>query len=306
MTSFALDQEDYERPFDPGAPLVASGNLRRRKIVSWLMEGSARLAAFIAVAVLFIVVFAVAKHGAAAINVDFLTKDPPVFGGNSGGIAPAIVGTALVVAMATVMAAPIGILIALYVTEFARTKIAGTVQLALDLINGLPTIVIGLFLFELLIVGGHHGSAFIASLALAIIMIPLIARGTQEVLLLVPNSLREAADALGVAKRRSVLGVILPAAMGGILTSTILAIARAAGETAPVLLLAGIFNNQLNVDPFKPVATIPVTIYQLSEQPDPAGFARAWGAGFVLLLFILITSLAGRMALARSRSKLSK
>jgi len=306
MTSFALDQDEYERPFDPGAPLVASGNLRRRKIVSWLMEGSARLAALVAVAVLFIVVFAVAKHGAAALSIDFLTKDLPVFGGNSGGIAPAIAGTALVVAMATIMAMPIGILIALYVTEFAPPKIAGSVRLALDLNNGLPTLVIGLFLFERLIVGGHHGSAFIASLALAIIMLPLIARGTQEVLLLVPNTLREAADALGVAKRRSVLGVILPAALGGILTSTILAVGRAAGETAPLLMLAGIVNNQLHLNPFQPIATIPVTIYQLSEQPDAAGFERAWGAGFVLLMFILITSLAGRMALARSRSKLTK
>jgi phosphate transport system permease protein len=305
MTSLALDHDDYERPFDPASPLIASGNLRRRKIVSWLMEGSARLAALVAVAVLFIVVFAVAKNGASALSIDFLTKDPPVFGGNSGGIGPAIVGTALLVAMSTAMAMPIGILIALYITEFAPPRIGRTVRLALDLINGLPTIVIGLFLFELLVVG-HHQSAFIASLALAIIMLPLIARGSQEVLLLVPNSLREAADALGVAKRRSVLGVILPAAMGGILTSTVLAVARAAGETAPLIILCSIVNNQLHLNPFEPVATIPVSIFQLSEQPDPAGFARAWGAGFVLLLFILITSLFGRMMLARSRNKLTK
>jgi phosphate transport system permease protein len=155
-------------------------------------------------------------------------------------------------------------------------------------------------------VKGHHGSGFAASVALGIIELPLIARGTQEVLMLVPNNLREGADALGVSKRRSVLGVILPAAMGGILTSTVLAVARAAGETAPVLLLSSIFNNHLHTNPFQPLANIPVLIFQLSDQPDPAGYARAWGAGFVLLAFILIASLAGRLALARSRSKLTK
>jgi phosphate transport system permease protein len=161
------------------------------------------------------------------------------------------------------------------------------------------------FIFGLL-VAGHHGSGFAASVALAIIELPLIARGSQEVLLLVPNTLREGADALGVAKRRSVLGVILPAALGGILTSTVLAVARAAGETAPVLILSSIFNPHLHTNPLQPLANIPVLIFQLSEQPDPAGYARAWGAGFVLLAFILIASLAGRMALARSRSKLTK
>jgi phosphate transport system permease protein len=200
---------------------------------------------------------------------------------------------------------PIGILIALFMTEFAPKRIANQIRLALDLINGLPSIVIGLFAFGLL-VKGHHGSAFAAGVALSIIELPLIARGTQEVLLLVPNTLREAADALGVSKRRSVLGVILPAATGGILTSTILAVARAAGETAPLIMTCSIFNNHFHFNPFETVANIPVLIFQLSEQPDPAGYARAWGAGFVLLSFILLTSLAGRAALARSRSKLTK
>jgi phosphate transport system permease protein len=165
--------------------------------------------------------------------------------------------------------------------------------------------VIGLFVFGLLVVG-HHQSGFAGSIALAIIMLPLIARGSQEVLLLVPGSLREAADALGVSRRRSVTGVILPAAMGGILTSTVLAVARAAGETAPLILLCSIFNNNMHFDPSQPMSNIPVMIFQLSESADPAGFERAWGAGFVLLSFILIASLAGRAALARSRSKLTQ
>jgi phosphate transport system permease protein len=296
---------DAERPFDPTAPLNASGNLRRRALVSAFFERSATLAAVCAVAVLGIVVYSVAKNGASAITWDFLTKKPPAFGAAGGGIAPAILGTAEIVAVATLIAMPIGILVALYMTEFAPPRIAGGVRLALDLINGLPSIVIGLFVFGLLVVG-HHQSAFAASVALAVIMLPLIARGSQEVLLLVPNSLREAADALGVSKRRSVLGVILPAAISGILTSTVLAIARAAGETAPLIMLCSIYNNQFHFSPFSPVANIPTTIFQLSEQPDPAGFAKAWGAGFVLLGFIMIANLVGRAALSRSRSKLTK
>jgi phosphate transport system permease protein len=305
MSRLDLDIADEPRAFDPTAPLTPSGNLRRRMIVSSIVQRSATAAAVLAVVVLGIVVWSVFKNGADALSIDFLTKDMPQFGGNEGGIGPAIVGTAEVVGIATAIAMPLGILIALFLTEFASPRIGGVIRLVLDLINGLPSIVIAVFIFGLL-VAGHHGSAMAAAIALAIIELPLIARGSQEVLLLVPNNLREAADALGVSKRRSVLGVILPAATGGILTSTVLAVARAAGETAPVLILNSIFNNHLHVNPLEQIATIPVLIFQLSEQPDPAGYARAWGAGFVLLTFILVANLAGRMALARSRSKLTK
>ena len=298
-----LDEEP--RPFDPEAPLIASGNLRRRKVVSTLVQAGATAAAVVAVVVLVIVVWSVFKNGAPALNWAFLTKEMPQFGGQSGGIGPAIIGTFEIVLIATVIAMPLGILIALYLTEFASPRLGNVVRLNLDLINGLPSIVIAVFIFGLL-VAGHHQSGFAAAIALTVIELPLIARGSQEVLLLVPNNLREGADALGVSKRRSVLGVILPAALGGILTSTVLAVARAAGETAPVLILSSIFNNHYHTNPFEPLANIPVLIFQLSEQPDPAGYARAWGAGFVLLSFILIASLAGRLALARSRSKLTK
>lgn len=305
MSTLQVIDEHAPFPFDPASPLVATGNLRRRKIVSTIVQRGATLAAVIAVVVLAIVVWSVFKNGASALSWSFLTSDLPQFGQQSGGIGPAIVGTAEIVAIATAIAMPLGILIALYLTEFAPPRIGSWVRLVLDLINGLPSIVIAVFIFGLL-VAGHHGSGFAAAVALAIIELPLIARGSQEVLLLVPNTLREGADALGVAKRRSVLGVILPAAMGGILTSTVLAVARAAGETAPVLILSSIFNPHLHWNPVQPLANIPVLIFQLSEQPDPQGYARAWGAGFVLLSFILIASLAGRMALARSRRKLTK
>jgi phosphate transport system permease protein len=291
---------------DPEAPLVASGNLRRRMIFSRVFEGGATGAAFLAVAVLGIVVFGVASRGAKAISIDFLTKAPPRFGGAGGGIAPAIVGTALIAAVATLIAMPFAILVAVYVTEFASQRPARVIRLALDLLNGLPTIVVGLFVFGLLVVG-HHQSGFAGSVALAIIMLPLIARASQGVLLQVPQGLRDAADALGVSRFRTVLTVVLPAALGGILTGTVLALARAAGETAPLILVCSIAANNTSVDFFgNALPNIPVQIFTLSQDADPASTSRGWGAALVLLTFIMLANIGARFALARSRRKLGQ
>jgi phosphate transport system permease protein len=290
---------------DQSGPLTPSGHLRRRQLVSRIVEGTQTASALLAVGVLAIVVYSVASRAASVLSFGFLTKDPPLFIGTSGGgIAPAIVGTAVIVATATAIAMPMGILVALYVTEFAGPRSRSAVRLALDLMNGLPTIVVGLFVFGLLVVG-HHQSGFAGSFALAIIMLPLIARATQEVLLLVPPSLREAADALGVSRWRTVLGIVLPTARGGILTATVLAVARAAGETAPLILTSSIFANTVSANPFggKALPNIPVYIFTASEAADPYGFARAWGAAFVLLAFILLASLGAR-ALSRRHSML--
>jgi phosphate transport system permease protein len=271
-----------------------------------MWEASATGAALLALGVLGVVIYSVASRGAPALSWQFLTSNPPLFGGSGGGIAPAIVGTALIVAVATAIAMPFGVLIAIYMSEFAGARTARAVRLVLDLLNGLPTIVIALFVFGLL-VAGHHQSGFAGSFALAIIMLPLIARASQEVLLLVPQSLREAADALGVSRWRSITTVVLPSALGGIVTATVLAVARAAGETAPLLVLSSIYDNRMHLNLFgQAIPNIPVTIFTLSEQADPAGFSRAWGAALVLLAFILVSSLGARALLARSRSKLSQ
>ena len=291
--------------FDPTSPLTASGNLQRRNIVNRLAESAATGAALLAVAVLGIVTFTVIKRGIGAISWDFLTKNPPAFG-TGGGIAPAIVGTIIISALATAIAMPIGVLIALFLTEFSGTRVARVIRLALDLLNGIPTIVVGVFVFGLL-VAGHQQSAFAGALALAIIMLPLIARSTQEVLLLVPKSLRDAADALGVTRWRSIKGVIIPTAMGGIVTATVLAMARAAGETAPLLLVCSIYGNTVQVNPFgHTLANIPVTIFTLSEQADAGGVTRAWGAALVLLTVILLANIGARALLARSRAKITQ
>jgi phosphate transport system permease protein len=283
---------------DPAAPLTPSGNLRRRQIFSRVAESGATIAAVLAVAVLGIVIYTVVARGAAAISFEFLFTGAPT------GIGPAIVGTGLIVFIATAIAMPLGILIAIYLTEFAGGRMTGPIRLALDLMNGLPSIIVGIFIFGLLV--NHKSQAgFAGSVALAIIELPLIARGSQEVLLLVPASMREAADALGVSRWRSVLGVILPSALGGIITATVLAVARAAGETAPLLVVDSLFDGKsFNLNPFEVVPNIPVTIYTLSEEANPEGFTRAWGAGLVLVSFILFASLGARALLARSKRKM--
>lgn len=292
---------------DPSGPLTASGHLRRRQLVSRLIESGQTASALLAVAVLAIVVYSVASRGASALNVDFFTKGPPALPNTpGGGIAPEIVGTALLMALATLIAAPVGILIALYLTEFAGPRAGQAIRLALDLMNGLPTIVVGLFVFGLLVVG-HYQSGFAGALALAIIMLPLIARATQEALLRVPRDLREAADALGVSHWRTVRGVVLPSARGGILTAAVLAVARASGETAPLIFTCSIFGNTVSPHIFgQALPNIPVYIFNASEAADPYGFARAWGAGLVLLMFILIASLGARVLLNRSHPRLTQ
>jgi phosphate transport system permease protein len=280
---------------DRSGPLTPSGNLRRRQLISRLVEVTQTASALFAVCVLAIVVYSVASRGASVLSFGFLTKDL-----NVGGIAPAIVGTAVIMALATAIAMPIGVLTALYLTEFAGSWFARAFRLALDLLNGLPTIVVGLFVFGLLVVG-HHQSGFAGSFALAIIMLPLIARAAQEVLLLLPSGLREAADALGVSRWRTVRGVVLPSARGGILTATVLAVARAAGETAPLIFLSSIFANTVSINPFgQALPNVPVYIFTASEAAEPDGFARAWGAAFILLAFILLANLGARTLNRRS------
>lgn len=284
---------------DPTAPLVPSGNLRRRALVSRAAEVAATAAAVVAIAVLAIVIWTVVSRGAAAIDLDF------IFTGYPTGVGPMLLGTIVIALVATVMAMPLGVLIALFLTEYAGVRGARTLKLTLDLLNGLPSIILGLFVF-ILLVNHRQQSAFAGSVALAIIELPLIARGSQEVLQLVPKGLREASDALGVARWRAVLTVTLPTALGGIVTATVLAVARAAGETAPLILTTSAFDpKSFSVNPFGVLPNVPTWIYKLSEEGNPEGFTEAWGMSLLLVSFILIASLGARALLARSKRKLS-
>jgi len=286
---------------DPTAPLTPSGNLRRRQVFSRFTEFAATGAAVAAVGVLGIVFYTIVSKGAKAIDLDFIFTAAPT------GVGPMLLGTGIIVGIATAIAMPIGVLIALFLTEFSGSRVAAPVKLVLDLMNGLPSIIIGLFIFGLIVQPTKTQSGFAASIALAIIELPLIARGAQEVLLLVPNSMREASDALGVNRWRSVLTVVLPSALGGIITATVLAVARAAGETAPLLLATSVFDkSKFSFNPFEALPNVPVTIFQLSEEGSEEGFNEAWGLSLVLIAFILFASLGARALLARSKRKLSR
>jgi phosphate transport system permease protein len=288
-----------------GFSLTPTRQLRRRKIVGKIVELAMFAAALAAVGMLGLVAWSVFKRGAAALNLDFFTKGPPGFLEHGGGINNSIVGTLVIVSLAAVIAVPIGVMIAIYANELAGPRARRTISTTLDVLNGLPSIVIGIFIFALLIVG-HQQSAWAASLALAIIMLPLVARSTQEVLALVPVSLREASLALGASRWRATLGVILPASLGGVFTGATLAVARAAGETAPLLFTCSLTTSQVSWDPRQALQAIPLTIFEYLESPNPEDHAKAWAAALVLMVFVLIVSLVSKAFLARSRRKLSR
>jgi phosphate transport system permease protein len=295
----------------PEFSLHATGRSKRRLRTNALAVAAAIGAALIAIGLLGVLVGSVLAKAFDALNLNLFTKGPAVFGATGGGIAPAFVGSIMLVAIATAIALPVGVLVAIFVSEFAPKRIADQIKLWLDVLNGVPSIVVGVFVFELVVAAhvpvlgiGHHQSAWAGGFALSVIMLPLVSRTAMEVLILVPNSLREASYALGVSKWRTVLSVVLPTAIGGIVTGTTLAIARAAGETAPLLFVCSIFGQVVSTDPSQPVASIPVIIFEYSESPDKNLNAQAWAAAFVLITFVLITSLFARIALERQRRRL--
>jgi phosphate transport system permease protein len=283
--------------------------LWKRRAVNRGMEVLAWIAAALAVTLLGLLVWSVAKRGASELNLDLITKSQAAneftLHPAPQGLANAFVGTFIIVGIATAMALPFGILVAIYVNEFAPRAIKNALSPALDILNGIPAIVIGIFVFGLLVVG-HGQSGLAGAFALAILMLPLVARATIEVLALVPDSLREASLGLGVPRWRTTLGIVLPQTIGGILTGTVLAVARVAGETAPLLFTSSIVGTSINWDPTQALQSVPVAIFELSEQPSPADHARAWAAALVLLLFILFTSLTARWLANRSREKIRR
>ena len=284
---------------------LTSERLRRRKVVNRVMEVLATLAALLAVAVLVIVVVSVLKKGIGAISLDFFTNTTTSsfgFGPTNSGIANAIVGSLVIVFFAILMALPVGILAAIYLNEFASPRVRAPLQLALDVLNGVPAIVVGIFVYVLLVLGSGQ-SALKASFALAILMLPLVARSTQEVLALVPNALREGSLALGAARWRTTLSIVLPQAIGGIITGATLATARIAGETAPLLFTSSLVGNDVSWNPTGPVMSMPYFIFSASEQADPTLQQQAWATALVLITFVLVASTIARYFGLRSRRR---
>jgi phosphate transport system permease protein len=285
------------------ALLLDRGNLRRRNRVNRLVAFSSTIAALLAVAVLLIVIGSVLSKGIGALSVHFLTTPMGLFGDTSGGISNAIVGTGIIVAIAALMAIPVGLLVAIYTTEFAPERIGHAVRFVLDLLNGVPTIITGIFVYGLM-VAGNQQSGYAGSVALAIIMLPIVARTAQEVLTLVPGALKEAAYALGIARWRTLLRVTLPTAAGGLLTGSLLAVARVAGETAPLILTCSIFGQGVLTEPGEALASIPIFIFQSSESPSPEAHTQAWAAALILIAVVLVLNIVARAFYARSRKRM--
>ena len=287
---------------DPYDITVRSNSLRRRRIVEKIFGVLAIGSAILACGILVLVLSTLVFKGASQLNLDFFTKARPLFG-EKGGVADALIGSALIVGMAMLMAIPVSVLVAIYMSEYAGPRTSRALRIVLDVLNGVPAIVVGVFVFGVLVVG-HGQSAIFGAFALAILMLPMVARATQEILEVVPRSLRDASFALGVTKWRTTWNIILPAAIGGILTGVVIAVARVAGETAPLLFTSSIAANAVSFDIHSALPTLPVTIYVDSESPDPGEQAAAWAAALVLIAFVLVLNIIAKIVAGRKRKQL--
>ena len=274
---------------------VRSAGLRRRKVTEKAFAGLAVASAVIAVAILALVLGTVIHRGLSALSLDFFTKPRPLFG-QAGGIADALVGSALIVGMAMVMAIPMSILVAIFMSEYAGPRVSVALRIVLDVLNGVPAIVVGIFVFGLLVVGRGQ-SAIFGAFSLAVLMLPMVARATQEVLEIVPRSLREASLALGVTRWRTTLSVVLPTAIGGILTGVVIAVARVAGETAP-LIFTSLGNTNWSTDITKPMASLPIAILRYAGSPYEDWKALAWTGALLITVGVLALNIASRLSLA--------
>lgn len=276
--------------------LITDNQLKRRKAFSHFMTGIVGLCTVIGVVVLWLILGYVIVRGLPAMNIAFFTDRPLPFGEVGGGVRPAIIGSLQILAVACVIGIPVGVLTAIYLAEFGRNRFASAVRFIIDLLAGLPSIVVGVFIWALLVqrlIGNYAGLAGAA--ALAVIMIPIITRTVEAILLLVPNTMREASLALGVPTWRTILKVVLPAAKSGIITGVVLSMARAGGETAP-LLLTTLGNTYVNYDLLQPMAALPVQIYNYAVAPYADWHTKAWGSALVLITLIGTLSLLTRWA----------
>lgn len=281
-----------------------AGTIRVRHLLDSGMRLMFSACGILACFILGAVLFYVADHGVKGLSVSLFTQTPGPAGSDTGGLKNAMLGTVMLVGIAGVVGIPIGLLAGIYVAEFAQGRLGGLVRFAADVLNGIPSVVIGLFAYAAFVLPFGHFSAWAGGLSLAVIMIPTVARTTEDMLRLVPNSYREAALGLGASRVQTIRTVVLPAAKAGVLTGVMLAIARVAGETAPLLFTA--FGNDLvNFNPAKPVSSLTMAIYQYSVSPYDSWINQAWAGALVLLLFVLTLSLGARLMISRSRVRLA-
>ncbi|HEY2850163.1 MAG TPA: phosphate ABC transporter permease PstA [Gemmatimonadaceae bacterium] len=280
--------------------MTEASRLRKRHLVNNVMLGMTGVfTVFIASVLLFILGY-LAFNGARNLNWAFFTQLPTPVGEPGGGMANAIVGSGKILLMATLIGVPVGFLGGVYLAEYGNKSFAFVVRYVTDLLNGVPSIVIGIFAYSLIVLKVKHFSALAGGVALGLMMIPIAVRSTEEFLRAVPNGLREGALALGTPKWRALATVVIPAAKDGIITGIMLNLARVAGETAP-LLFTSLNNRFWSAGVNQPTSTLPVMIYTYAVSPYDDWHRQAWAAGFVLLMLILTINVSARLILSRSR-----
>ncbi len=270
----------------------------RRRIVNVVMLGCTAVATVLTVSVLFFLLGFLVYKGGSSLNWAFFTQLPTPVGETGGGMANAIVGSAKMLLLAALTGLPTGFIAGLYLSEFASTRVAAVVRYAADLLNGVPSIVVGIFIYTLIVLPTRHFSALAGGVALGVMMVPIMTRSTEEFLRAVPQSLREGSLALGASRVTTILRVVVPAASRGILTAAMLGLARVAGETAPLLFTA--LNNRFWSSGLgQPTASLPVMIYTYATGPYEDWHRQAWAAGLVLLAFVLLANIVARVLLGR-------
>ena len=275
-----------------------TANLRRRKIFSRIFETLCALAVVIALIPLAMILFYVIKEGFGALNLDFFMHMPKPVGESGGGMANAIAGTLILIGIAALFAVPIGCLCGIHLSEYPGTKFSSVVRFAADVLNGVPSIVVGIFAYGIVVLPVKRFSAIAGGVALGLLMIPIVVRTTEELLRLVPGGLREGALALGATRGRAVFSVIVPAALPGILTGILVALARVAGETAPLLFTA--FNNRFwSTSLTQPIASLTVQVFTYAISPYDDWHRQAWAGAFLLVMMILTLSILARLAVRR-------
>jgi phosphate transport system permease protein len=271
---------------------------RWRRAVSHTIIVLCGLSVVIALIPLALVLFYVMAQGISSLNLSFFTEMPKPVGELGGGMANAIVGSIIVTVLGAMFAIPVGMMSGVYAAEYTGTRMASAVRFAADTLNGVPSIVIGVFIYSVAVLPVRRFSALAGGLALGVMMIPLIMRTTEELLLLVPATLREGALALGATRARAVFTVVVPAALPGILTGILLALARIAGETAPLLFTA-LNNRYFTTDVRQPVSTLTVQVFIYATAPYEDWHRQAWAGALVLVTMVLVCSLLARVATAR-------
>ncbi|MCB0721954.1 MAG: phosphate ABC transporter permease PstA [Ignavibacteriae bacterium] len=279
----------------------SAGNLKRRKVTNSVMLTLCMFAAGAAIIPLIYIFFYTTGQGFSALNVDFFTNLPAPVGEEGGGMANAIVGTLILVGLGSVIGIPVGILAGIYVSEYSNSLFSNIVKFVTDVLSGVPSIIIGIFAYGLIVLPMGRFSALAGGFALGILMIPTVTRTTEEMLKLVPQNLREASLALGVSRWKTTLRVVLKTASAGIITGILLAIARAAGETAPLLFTA--FGNRFWSDALdQPIASLPVQIFTYAISPYEDWHQQAWAGAFVLIFLVFVVNLLVRLV---TRNKFS-